>query len=188
MIRAGIADCAAPLGAASTRRPSGLAWGDAADRRNEGWPRVFGGPGKGLVTALFSVYESIEPVGLMGGHLRDAYASFLDEAGAYVKTADAAALFLESAARWDALASAALPADVPAYAKLRKLLGTVAAGVAAGDAGAKKRAAAAEELWDLLDALDHKPPVEADYAALSEAVLAIYDTEVRAVQALSAIR
>src|SRR5262249_26149260 len=134
VVKAGIADCAAHLGAASNTigLPAWRKWGKLlADRRNaKGWPQVFGGPGKGLVTALFSVYESVQPAGLTGGHLRDVYASFLDEASAYAKTADAAALFREAATQWDALASAALPSDVPAYAKLRKLLGTVATGVA----------------------------------------------------------
>lgn len=195
-VKAGIADCAAHLGAASNTigLPAWRKWGKLlADKKNaKGWPNVFGGQssgdGKGLVTALFSVYESVLPVGLMGGHLRDVYASFLDEAAPYAKTADAAALLRESAAQWDALAESALPKDVPSYAKLRKLLGSVAAGVAAGDAGSAKRVAAAKELLDLLDQLDRKPPAEPDYAALSQAVLDIYDTEVRAVQALSAIR
>ena len=44
------------------------------------------------MTALFSIYELVQPVGLMGGHLRDVYASFLDEANAYVKTTDVAAV------------------------------------------------------------------------------------------------
>jgi hypothetical protein len=190
-VKAGIADCAAHLGANSNTigLPAWRKWGKLlADRRNaKGWPSVFGGEGKGLVTALFSIYELVQPVGLMGGHLRDMYASFLDEAAPYAKTESAAALFRESASQWDALAATALPADVPAYAKLRKLLGTIAAGVAAGDAALKKRAAAATQLWDLLDGLDRKPPAEPDYAGLSTAVLAIYETEVRAVQALSAI-
>jgi hypothetical protein len=85
------------------------------------------------VGALGSIWEGVEPVGSTGGHQRDLYADFLDEA--------------------------ALPADVPEYARLRELTADVAAGVAAGDDGAEVRSSASAQLWALRAEYDRKRPI-----------------------------
>ncbi|GAA4444612.1 hypothetical protein GCM10023170_022220 [Phytohabitans houttuyneae] len=188
LVRAGIADCVAHLGAqsASFAVP---AWGKWArlvtDTRNaKGWPRVFAG-GRGLTDALLSIWDGVEPVGANGGHLRDLYADFLDEAAPLIgDTAAAASAFRESGRRWHALAEAALPEDVPEYRRLRELTADLAAGVAAGDEGAAARAEAAGELWALRAELHEKPPVEADFAALAACLSTVYEAERDAVEAL----
>ncbi|MFD0745305.1 DUF4872 domain-containing protein [Phytohabitans flavus] len=188
LVRAGIADCVAHLGApsASFAVP---AWGKWArlvtDTRNaKGWPRVFA-DGRGLTDALLSIWEGIEPVGMSGGHLRDLYADFLDEAAPLVgDTAAAASAFREAGRRWHDLAEAALPADVPEYQRLRELTADLAAGVAAGDEGAEARATAAGELWTLRADLYEKPPADTDFAALGTCLSTVYEAERDAVDAL----
>ncbi|BCB91351.1 BtrH N-terminal domain-containing protein [Phytohabitans suffuscus] len=192
LVRAGIADCVAHLGArsASFAVP---AWGKWArlvtDTRNaKGWPRVFAG-GRGLTDALLSIWEGVEPVGASGGHLRGLYADFLDEAAPLVGgTRPAAEAFREAGRRWHDLAEAALPADVPQYQRLRELIADLAAGVAAGDEGAPARAEAAGELWALRADLYEKPPAEPDFTALAGHLSTVYEAERDAVEALRAVR
>ena len=144
-VRAGLADAADHLASGSDsfgleawRKWARMMTGSAA----KAWPRVFES-GRGLTEALLSTYEGIQPVGSDGGHLRDLYADFLEEAAALLEepalSAHAVA-WREAAARWRALADLALPEG-----RLRELLaemhGTVVEG---GDASA-----AAAELWEL---------------------------------------
>jgi hypothetical protein len=199
-VRAGIADCVAHLGGDSTSFavPAWRKWARLLTdtRQAKGWPRVFA-DGAGLVGALASIWEGVEPVGADGGHLRDVYADFLDEAAPLLgedgsgsggdAARQAASAFRVAAARWHDVAEAALPADVPEYARLRELIAEVAAGVAAGDEGARARASASEQLWALRAEYDRKPPVEADFAVLAERVGAVYDAERDAVDALRAL-
>jgi len=195
LVRAGIADCVAQLGgdSASFAVPAWRKWARLlTDTRNaKAWPRVFA-DGIGLVGALLSIWEGVEPVGSNGGHLRGLYADFLDEAAPRLgRSGDAArsaaAAFRVAAAAWHDVAEAALPADVPEYARLRELTAEVAAGVAAGDDGAGARAAASVELWSLRAEYDRKPPVEPDFAALAGRVGAVYEAELAAVDALRAV-
>ncbi|GAA0813129.1 BtrH N-terminal domain-containing protein [Spirilliplanes yamanashiensis] len=187
--RAGIAECVAHLGgtSASFALPAWAKWARlVTDTRNaKGWPRVFA-DGRGLAGALLSAWEGTEPVGADGGHLRGLYADFLDEAAPLigVPLAGAAAAFRAAGEAWHAVAEAALPADVPAYARMRELSAAVAAGVAAGDAGAADRAAAAAELWELRAEYDARPPVEPDFAALAARLRAAHAAEVTAVAEL----
>ncbi|MFC0533684.1 BtrH N-terminal domain-containing protein [Phytohabitans kaempferiae] len=188
LVRSGIADCVAHLGAesASFALPAWRKWGRLmTDTRNaKGWPKVFAG-GAGLTDALLSIWEGVEPVGAFGGHLRDLYADFLDEAAPLVgETGAAAEAFREAGRRWHDVAEAALPADVPEYERLRELTADLAAGVAAGDAGAAIRAEAAGELWASRAEYHDKPPVAADYGALAARVEAVYEAERDAVDAL----
>jgi hypothetical protein len=157
------------------------------DTRNpKGWPQVFAG-GAGLVDALAAIWEGVEPVGMDGGHLRDLYADFLEEAAALRPAlAGAAPAFRAAGGAWHALAEAALPADVPEYAAMRDLTAAVAAGVAAGDAGAAERAEAAAQLWELRARHAAKPPVDADFALLADRLETVYEAEMAAVGALRA--
>ncbi|MDQ7908145.1 BtrH N-terminal domain-containing protein [Phytohabitans sp. ZYX-F-186] len=188
LVRAGIVDCVAHLGgeSASFAVPAWGKWARlVADPRNaKGWPRVFA-DGRGLTDALLSIWEGVEPVGMSGGHLRDLYADFLDEAAPLVgETGAAAEAFREAGRRWHDLAEAALPADVPEYQRLRELTADLAAGVAAGDDGATARAEAAGELWALRADMYEKPPAEVDFAALATHVSTVYEAERDAVEAL----
>ncbi len=187
--RAGIADCLAHLGgdSASFALPAWRKWARlVVDERNaKGWPRVFA-DGRGLTGALLSAWEGVEPEGMTGGHLRGLYADFLDEAGPLLGTSLAApaAAFRDAGEAWHAFAEAALPADVPAYRRLRDLSDALADGVVAGDAGAPGRAAAAAELWALRAEYDAKPPVEPDFAMLSARLTAVYEAERAALESL----
>ncbi|MEU5909274.1 DUF4872 domain-containing protein [Micromonospora sp. NPDC047527] len=190
-VRAGIADCVAHLDAkaATVALPAWSKWSRlVTDPRNaKGWPKLYGKAG--MVTTLLSVWEHVEPAGLTGGNLRDLYADFLDEAAPLLgdsadAAADAAQLFRDSAQLWHEVAETALPWDVPEYARLRELVATISAGVAAGDSAVAERAEAADTLWDLIGEYDRKLPAEPDLARLSEQIQAVYDTEREAVGAL----
>ena len=192
LARAGIRDCAEHLGgtSASFALPAWQKWAKLlTDRRNaKGWPRVFA-DGRGLATALCAVWEGVEPVGMTGGHLRDLYAAFLDEAAPLLgaPAAAAAEAFRDAGRRWHAFAEAALPADVPEYARLRTLTATVAEGVAHGDEGAATRATAAAELWQVRAELDRRPPVTPDFGLLAERMRAVHAAEHAAVDLLRGV-
>ena len=157
-------------------------------RGAKAWPNVFADE-RGLAGALLSAYEGIEPVGTYGGHLRELYADFLDEAAALLeepRLSEAASAYRALAERWHALAELVLPADVPAFATLREELAAVQESVQArGDTGQDEAAEAALRLWALRAELDAAPPVEPDFGALSEAVGAIYEAEVEAAARLT---
>ncbi|SHN38438.1 BtrH N-terminal domain-containing protein [Cryptosporangium aurantiacum] len=187
-----VRQCAEQLGGTSTSFaiPAWQKWAKLlTDRRNaKGWPTVFA-DGRGLATALLTVWEAVEPVGMTGGHLRGLYADFLDEATPLLgeRAAEAAEAFRESGRRWHAFADAALPADVPEYARLRDLEAAVAEGVALGDDGAGLRADAAAELWALRAELDRRPPVAPDLGALAERLRAVHAAEADAVRVLGTL-
>ncbi|MFI5492946.1 BtrH N-terminal domain-containing protein [Actinoplanes sp. NPDC051859] len=192
LVRAGVRECAEHLGGTSTSfaLPAWQKWAKMlTDRRNaKGWPTVFA-DGRGLTTALFTVWEEVEPVGMSGGHLRDMYADFLDEAVPLLgeRAAQAAEAFRAAGRCWHAFAEAALPADVPEYARLRALAAAVAEGVALGDDGAAGRAEAATELWQHRSELDRKPPVAPDLGILADRLRAVHAAETEAVQVLRAV-
>ena len=184
-VRAGIQDCVAGLGGTSTSfaLPAWQKWAKLlTDTRNaKGWPKVFA-DGRGLTGALLSVWEEVSPSGSSGGHLRDLYADFLDEAAPMLgpESGEAAAGFRAAAAAWQEVAEAALPDDVPDYARLRELTVAVAEGIALG----APDAAAATELADLRTELDVKPPAEPDFGALAAKVSAAHQAEASAVEVL----
>jgi hypothetical protein len=189
LVRDGIRECAGHLGgtSASFALPAWQKWARLlTDRRNaKGWPTVFA-DGRGLATALVTVWDAVEPAGMGGGHLRGLYADFLDEAATLLgeRAAQAAEAFREAARRWHAFAEAALPGDVPEYARLRDLMAAVAEGVALGDDGAAARAEAAAELWQRRAELDRRPPVAPDLGFLAERLRAVHAAEAEAVEAL----
>ncbi|QJY47438.1 BtrH N-terminal domain-containing protein [Pseudonocardia broussonetiae] len=158
----------------------------------KGWPRVFA-DGRGLTGALASVWEGASPAGATGGHLRDLTAAFLDDAGPLVGgTAPAARAWRAAAAAWHGVAEAALPVDVPPFARLRELTAAVQqAVVAEGDAGAAAAEESAGELWALRAELDATPPLstpERDdlFAALAARLRAAHAAEVVAVAEMAA--
>jgi butirosin biosynthesis protein H-like len=196
-VLAGIADCATRLGgsSASFALPAWAKWARTITdaKAAKGWPRVFA-DGRGLASALASTWEGATPAGMTGGHLRDLTAAFLDDAEPLVGgTTAAAGAWREAAAAWHDVAEAALPVDVPAFARLRELTAAVQqAVVAEGDAGAADAAAAAAELWALRAELDAAPPLtvaERDdlFAALAARLRAAHAAEVAAVGELAAI-
>ncbi|MGY1604833.1 DUF4872 domain-containing protein [Geodermatophilus sp. SYSU D00815] len=197
-VREGLAATVDQLGGTSTSfaLPAWRKWSrllvDA--RAAKGWPTVFADR-RGLLRALASVWEAVEPAGMDGGHLRGLFADGLDEAAALLDEPALAAearRWREIAERWHALAEAALPADVPAIARLRELTAAVTGAVAEGDAGAGERAAAAEELWRLRAEHADQPPlaperVAAVLAAMSEHLAVIHEAETAAVRRLGAV-
>ena len=163
------------------------------DTRNEkAWSRVFA-QRPGLVSALLSVFEGIEPLGTYGGHLRGLYADFLAEA-AVVLEAPALRGRAEDwraiAAQWHDAAEAALPLDVPAFAALRDALaGVYEPVVSEGDAGWEESSRAAERLWELQAELDAALPLEPGavdslLADLARRVDAVFTAESEAIARL----
>lgn len=191
-VREGLADAAEHLSARSDSfgLPAWRKWSRMlVDERNpKGWPTVFADQA-GLVGALLSTYEGIEPVGTDGGHLRALYATFLDEASALLEApglAQAASAYREVAAMWDGLAELALPLGVPEFAELREGLAAVHESVVArGDEDAEEAGAAAARLWALRARLDGESPVVPDLGRLSEALSEIYEAERAAARLLA---
>jgi hypothetical protein len=150
--------------------------------------------GRGLAWALTSVWEGASPAGSTGGHLRDLTAAFLDEVEPLVgPTAAAAEAWRAAAVAWHGVAEAALPLDVPAFARLRELTVAVQqAVVAEGDDGEPDAAAAAAELWALRAELDTAPPLSTSerddlFVALGARLREAHAAEKAAVQELAAI-
>ena len=198
-VTTGVADCAEHLSqnSASFSLPAWRKWARMmTDTRNaKAWPRVFADP-RGLVGALASAYEGIEPLGTGGGNLRGLYADFLDEAAALLdrpELGQVAAGFREIATAWHGLAEAALPLTEPAFAELRELLATVHTSVVAdGDAGAGAAAEAAGRLWELRTRYRSDTPLDAAatqalFQTLGAAVDAIHQAEVAAVERLTMV-
>ena len=189
--RAGLEDAAQHLAARSDSfgLPAWRKWARMlTDTRNaKAWPQVFADE-RGLAGALLSAYQGIEPVGAYGGHLRGLFADFLDEAAALLEAPhleEAARAYHDLAERWHALAELALPDDVPEFAALRDELAAVHESVVGrGDGGRGEAAEAAGRLWALREELDAAPPVQPDFARLSEAVGGIYEAEVEAAASL----
>jgi hypothetical protein len=186
----GIADCVTHLGAtsASFAIPAWRKWSKLVNdaKAAKGWPKVFA-DGRGLAGAMLSVWEGIEPVGMNGGNLRELYAEFLDEAAALLGASDltgCATAFRECAERWHAVAEAALPADVPEYARVRELAATMASTVTLGDEGAADREKAGAELWALRVEYDRTPPARPDLPELAARIGAAYEAEAEAVEML----
>ncbi|WP_157368323.1 BtrH N-terminal domain-containing protein [Alloactinosynnema sp. L-07] len=153
------------------------------DKRNKkGWPQVFA-DGTGLLRALASVWEGIEPVGMCGGNQRGLFADFLDQAAGILDRPalrDEAERWREIAGKWHVLAEAAFPADIPAVARIRELTATVSTAVIDGDAGRDECRAAAQELWDLRQ---DEPFTEAEaiFADMGRALADIHAAETMAV-------
>ncbi len=197
-VRAGLEAGVDHLGgtSASFALPAWRKWGRLLvdPRAAKGWPTVFADR-RGLLQALASVWEGVEPAGMEGGHLRGLFADGLEQAAVVL---DEPALAAEApgwrkiADRWHALAETALPDDVPAVARLRSLTATVTGAIAEGDAGAAERAAAADELWRLRAEHSDVPPLGEGRLAtmlteMSRHLAEIHDAETAAVTRLGAV-
>lgn len=197
-VRAGLEAGADHLGGTSTSfaLPAWRKWSRLLvdPRAAKGWPTVFADR-RGLLRALASVWEGVEPAGMSGGHLRGLFADGLEQAADLLgepALAAQAPRWREIAERWHALAETALPDDVPEIARMRTLTATVTGAVAEGDAGAGERAAAAEELWALRAGHADAPPLDEErladvLAGMSGHLAAIHDAESAAVAALGAV-
>ncbi|SEG91708.1 protein of unknown function [Nonomuraea solani] len=194
--REGLRDCAAHLSATSDSfsLPAWRKWARLlVDTRNaKAWPKVFADR-RGLADALLSIWEGAEPVGIDGGNLRDLFADALDEAAALLdrpSLAESAARFREIRGLWHELAEAALPAEVPEFARIRELTAAIKESVMAdGTAGGPQAAQAAKELWAAratanasLATLPDTLPLFAD---LSSRLGTIYEAERSAITTLT---
>ena len=196
-VRAGLEAGVDHLGGTSTSfaLPAWRTWSRLLvdPRAAKGWPTVFADR-RQLLRALAGVWESVEPAGMDGGHLRGSFADGLEQAAVLLDEPALAAeapRWREIADRWHALAETALPDDVPAIARLRTLTATVTGAVAEGDADAAERAAAAEELWRLRAEHADAPPlgeeqIAAVLTAMSGQLADIHDAEAAAVTRLRA--
>ena len=92
-VRAGLADAAEHLSSPSDSfgLPAWRKWSRLLvdPRAAKGWPTVFA-DGRGVLRALASVWEGIEPAGMAGGHLRDVFADGLEQAAAVLDEPDLA--------------------------------------------------------------------------------------------------
>lgn len=194
-VRAGLAATVEQLGGPSTSfaLPAWRKWSKLLvdPRAAKGWPTVFADR-RGLLSALASVWEMVEPAGMTGGHLRGLFADGLDDAAAVLDEpalTGEAQRWREIAGRWHTLADTALPDDVPAIARLRELTAAVTAAVAEGDAAAGDRAAAADELWALRAEHADAPPLTPEVVTgvlgdMSKQLAGIVDAESAAVRRL----
>jgi hypothetical protein len=162
------------------------------DTRNiKAWPRVFA-DGSGLFGTLVSVVEAVDGgVGATGGHLRELYATTLDEAAAILDRpalTDAAERWRAAADLWEDLADAAIPPSLEDGLEAVAAAERLHDAVMEGEPGHDRGTAAARDLWALRDA--HAGPIALDeeartslFADLGERVAAIYAAEVTALDA-----
>jgi hypothetical protein len=176
--------------------PAWRAWARRmTDERNaKGWPRVFA-DGRGLVGALLSVWEGVEPVGMTGGNFRELFADSLEEAAGLLQRPqlhDLSPEWRRIAQQWHDLAETALPSTHAPFGQMRELTATIQESVIAeGDAGAEAAAAAADELWQLHAEADKRSPFDPDststlFAALGRQLSGLYEAERTAVTRLQA--
>ena len=196
--RAGLADQVEHLGAASNSfsLPAWRKWSRLmTDTRNaKAWPRVFAG-GVGLFDALLSIVEGVDGgVGAAGGHLRELYAAFLDEAAPALgqpALGEAAAAWRHAADLWEELADAAVPTDLEGAADVVEAAEALHDAVMEGEPGRARAAAAAGIAWSIRTRLADRfplPPerIEALLADIGRRLSEIHDAERRALAATAA--
>jgi hypothetical protein len=177
------------FGLAALRKWAALV-ADPGDKK--GWPHVFP-PGPHLYDALVMTYEAIEGMGSGGAAARPLYADFLDEAADVLGKPDlgvASAKFRASGARWIALAQALLPEEVAPLRETRELLRRrhdlfITQGMASLD----ERRAISERLATIKTDMATEFPLSAGevttfYEELRARILAVYEVEAAAVQAV----
>jgi hypothetical protein len=165
------------------------------DTRNaKAWPRVFA-DGNGLFGTLVAVVEGVDgDVGAEGGHLRDLYATALDEAAAILdlpRLTDAAGRWRAAADLWEDLADAAVPPSLPDGIEAIDAAERLHDAVMLGEPGRPAAAAAARELWDIRAAHAAGPALDDEaravlFADLGERLRAIHDAEVKALDVTAA--
>ncbi|SFA97952.1 protein of unknown function [Amycolatopsis marina] len=197
-VRSGLTDCTRRLAAKSTSfaLPAWRKWATLLtdERAAKGWPAVFADR-RGLVGALLSIWEGVDPAGMGGGHLRDLFADGLAEAAVLLDAPELeahAANWRDISRRWREFADAALPEDVPEFGWMRGLTARVREGVTAGDAGQQAAAEAGTELWRLRAHYDAEDPFTERQAGslftdLGSRLRDIHTAETGAVAALSQV-
>jgi hypothetical protein len=202
-VRDAIAACAAELrGKTKIRGPMAKNFGipglerwaaamraPARDKGVKAWARVF--PPAGAASVLTWLRHWIEHAGTGGGGFRPMYAEFLDEAAAIARLPALRALakdYRALGAAWRELADAALPANVPALAAIRKAQDDRHAAFARGDERATRRAE--DAMFAFLDAARAAPPLDdaalaAHYAALAARLDAIVADETACAERLA---
>ncbi|UMP02264.1 DUF4872 domain-containing protein [Amycolatopsis sp. EV170708-02-1] len=162
------------------------------ERDPKGWPRAFG-ERRGLVGALFTVWENVTPAGMEGGHLRGLFADALTEAAVLLELpalAEQASTWRGIAERWAELAEAAVPVSIAEFAWMRGLVSAVSAGVREGDAGQDAAAAAGDEMWKLREHYnDETPFTDAEardlFRTMGTMIRDIHSAETAAIRELS---
>jgi hypothetical protein len=194
-VRAGLEDQVEHLREASDSfsLPAWRKWARLmTDTRNpKAWPRVFA-DGQGLFGTLVSVVEGVDAgVGAAGGHMRDLYATTLDEAAVILDRAaltEAAAGWRAAADLWEDLADAAIPPSLVGGLEAVTAAERLHVAVMEGEPGRARGTAAARDLWALRDA--DTGPIALDeeartilFADLGKRVAAIHAAEVTALDA-----
>ena len=171
-------------------------WGTRmhGSKDKESWERVFP-RGARLWTGLTSIYDNIENYGTGGGLCRPIFADFLFEAAAATGLDALKALgerYAELGGRWTELAEAALPDHVPLFREAKRIL---TCKVERTHGGGESERAEIRQAWQRLGELraqarDEFPLTDAECrdlrADLQTRVLALYDAEVAARDALGA--
>jgi hypothetical protein len=138
------------------------------ERHAKAWPRVFA-DGQGLFGSLSAIHESVDgEVGPAGGHLRELYAAFLDQASIALDEpalGDAARAWRGIADRWEELADAAVPADLDGAAEAVEAVETLHEAVMAGEQGRSRVRAAAQTAWAIRDRYADAFPLPPDRIA-----------------------
>lgn len=164
-VRAGLAACHAGLTGVPARGYPNMfnldalrLWADRLDGSKDpsAWSRAYP-RGHRLWAALTGVYDYIENYGTGGGLCRPIFATALAEAAALLNEPRLAALgrrYANIGGEWSALASAALPADVPLFRAAREQFARrselLASGATSRDDAARPAVA---DVWDRLAAL-----------------------------------
>jgi hypothetical protein len=161
------------------------------DRNAKAWPLVFAG-GHGLFGALSAIHETVDgQVGPSGGHLRELYATSLDEAAVALENpaiGDAAGAWRDAADLWEELGDAAVPPDLEGAAEAVDAAESLHDAAMEGDLGRSRAADAAEGLWAVrdryVDAFPLPPErIMAILEDLGDRLGAIYHAEVAALEA-----
>lgn len=195
-LRAGLADCANHLAQPSDSfsLPAIRKWArlmtDA--RHPKGWPRVFA-DGRGIYSALTSIFDAVTEYGSGGGSLRRLYADFVEESASVLGLAElreVASLYRWLSLRWSSLGEAALPTELPELARAKELITRRQMLLAAqGSEAQSELAGIAGELESLRTACDARFPLQAAatqrlFAQLQAELGAIYAAEAEANRAL----
>jgi hypothetical protein len=191
-IRAGLHDQVEHLASSSDSfsLPAWRKWSRLmTDGKNaKAWPRVFSG-GRGLFGALVSIVEGVDgDVGAYGGHLRELYAAFLDEAAAALDQpplGEAATRWRAAADRWEDLADAAVPPDLDGAVDAVAAAEALHQAVISGEPGRAAGASAASTLWETRSRYADAFPLPADridelFADLGDRLAGIHAAEAEA--------
>jgi hypothetical protein len=141
---------------------------------------------------LLAIVESVDSnISPWGGHLRDLYATFLDEAAFALDRpplTDAARSWRLAADAWDELADSAVPPDLDGSADAVEAMETLREAVAAGEAGREHVREAAEAASEIRARYAESFPLTPDrideiFRDLGGQLAAIHEAEVEALEA-----